>query len=318
MGADLSRPKSRPTICAVEAPQLRPLGVGDIVDRVFSMYRQRALLFIALSAVPYLALFLVIGGIALSLATQLGPLGAFFESFGNQPVSPNLILTPAIGAALLTLIVVSLIAGLIAVLFLSVQIGSLVDAAAARYLGRETTVGASFRAGLRVAPKIIATGLMLFFSLLIGWVVLFFVVAIVNNGIVATLAILGGLVATVFVFASWLVAPVVAALEPVGPVHAVRRSWWLSSGHRWRILGLQILLAVLQGVLSTLISFIFVAAFISDTTVRLVLQNIVNVLATVLWAPVEWGTFTILYFDLRVRKEALDLQLAAEALPRQA
>jgi len=33
---------------------------------------------------------------------------------------------------------------------------------------------------------------------------------------------------------------------------------------------------------------------------------------------VEWGTFTILYFDLRVRKEALDLQLAAEALPRQA
>jgi hypothetical protein len=71
-------------------------------------------------------------------------------------------------------------------------------------------------------------------------------------------------------------------------------------------------------VLSTLISFIFVAAFISDTGVRLVLQNVVNVVATVLWAPVEWGTFTILYFDLRVRKEALDLQLAAEALPRQA
>jgi hypothetical protein len=122
----------------------------------------------------------------------------------------------------------------------------------------------------------------------------------------------------VFVFASWLVAPVVAALEPVGPLHAVRRSWWLSNGHRWRILGLQILLVVLQAVLSTLISFIFIAAFISDAFVRVVLQNIVNVIATVLWAPIEWGTFTILYFDLRVRKEALDLQLAAEALPREA
>ena len=33
---------------AAPAPQLRPLGVGDIVDRVFSMYRQRALLFAAL------------------------------------------------------------------------------------------------------------------------------------------------------------------------------------------------------------------------------------------------------------------------------
>ena len=282
------------------------------------MYRQRALLFMALSAVPYLALFLVIGGIALSLASQLTPLAPFLESLGTAPVSSNFVITPAEAAALFTLLVVGVVAGLISVLFLSVQIGSLVDAAAARYLGKETTVGASFRAGLRVAPKIIATGLLLFFALLFGWIALFVLVAVVNNGIVAVVAILGGLVGTVFVFASWLVAPVVAAIEPVGPIHAIRRSWWLSNGHRWRILGLQILLAVLQGVLSTLISFVFVAAFISDTVTRLVLQNLVNVVATVLWAPVEWGTFTILYFDLRVRKEALDLQIAAEALPRQA
>ena len=302
----------------MEAPQLRPLGVGDIVDRVFSMYRQRALLFMTLSAVPYLALFLVIGGIVLSIGSQLTPLVTFFNQFGTEPVSQNLVLTPALVAAFSALIVVGVIAGLVSVLFLSVQIGSLVDAAAARYMGRETTVGASFRAGLRVAPKIIGTGLLLFFALLLGWIALFVVVAVVNNALVATLGILAGLVATVFVFASWLVAPVVAVLEPVGPIHAIRRSWWLSNGHRWRILGLQILLAVLQAVLSTLISFIFIAAFISDATLRLVLQNVVNVIATVLWAPVEWGTFTILYFDLRVRKEALDLQLAAEALPRQA
>jgi hypothetical protein len=31
---------------------------------------------------------------------------------------------------------------------------------------------------------------------------------------------------------------------------------------------------------------------------------------------VYWGTFAVLYYDLRVRKEAFDLQLAAEALPR--
>jgi hypothetical protein len=301
----------------VEAPQLRPLGVGDIVDRVFSMYRQRALLFAALSAVPYLALFLVIGGMALSLGSQLAPLAPFIEDLGTPGQVPNVRITPQIAGALFTLVVIGVVAGLVSVLFLSVQIGSLVDAAAARYLGRETTIGASFRAGLRVAPKIIGTGLLLFFSLLIGWLVLFLVMIIANNAIVVVVGILAGLVVTVFVFASWLVAPVVAAIEPVGPIHAVRRSWWLSNGHRWRIIGLQILLAVLQGVLSTLISFIFVASFISDPVLRVVLQNIVNVVATVLWAPVEWGTFTILYFDLRVRKEALDLQIAAEALPRQ-
>lgn len=304
----------------MDAPQLRPLGVGDIVDRVFSMYRQRALLFAALSAVPYLALFLVIGGMALSFAPQLAPLGPFLDTFAVRPGAPppSPTITPTVANALFALFVIAVVGGLISVLFLSVQIGSLVDATAARYLGRDTTVGASFRAGLRVAPKIIGTGLLLFFSLLVGWIVLLAVVAIANNALVATLGFLAGLVVTVYVFASWLVAPVVAAVEPVGPVHAVRRSWWLSSGHRWRILGLQILLVVLQAVLSTLISFIFVAAFISDSVVRFALQNVVNVIATVLWAPVEWGTFTILYFDLRVRKEALDLQLAAEALPRQA
>jgi hypothetical protein len=307
----------------VDAPQLRPLGVGDIVDRVFSVYRGRPILFIALSAVPYLALFLVIGGIALSLGSLLAPLGPFIDSLSDSltvttGTRPNVPITPEVGTAIVALVVLGVIAVLVSVLFLSVQIGSLVDAASARYMGRETTVGASFRAGLKVAPKIIATGLLLFFSLTVGWIALFFLVAVANNALIATVGIVGGLVATVFVFASWLVAPVVAALEPVGPLHAVRRSWWLSNGHRWRILGLQILLVVLQAVLSTLISFIFIAAFISDAFVRVVLQNIVNVIATVLWAPIEWGTFTILYFDLRVRKEALDLQLAAEALPREA
>ena len=307
----------------MDAPQLRPLGVGDIVDRVFSVYRGRPVLFMVLSAVPYLALFLVIGGIALSLGSLLVPLGPFIDSLTDSfstttGARPNVPVTPAVATAIVALVVLGLIAVLVSVLFLSVQIGSLVDAAAARYLGRETTVGASFRAGLRVAPKIIATGLMLFLSLAVGWILLFAVLVLANNALLATVGFLGGLVATVFAFASWLVAPVVAAIEPIGPLHAVRRSWWLSNGHRWRILGLQILLAVLQLVLSTLISFIFVAAFISDSVVRLVLQNIVNVVATVLWAPIEWAAFTILYFDLRVRKEALDLQLAAEALPREA
>lgn len=292
--------------------------MGDIVDRVFSMYRQRALLFAALSAVPYLALFLVIGGIALSLGTQLAPLAPFLDLVTDPTATPNPTITPTIASALFTLIVFGLIAALVSVLFLSVQIGSLVDAAAARYLGREATIGGSFRAGLRVAPRIIGAGLLLFAALSLGWIALFLVVAIVNNALVVTLGILAGLIVTVFMFASWLVAPVVATVEGSGPMHAVRRSWWLSNGHRWRILGLQILLAVLQAVLSTLISFIFIASFISDSVLRFALQNIVNVVATVLWAPVEWGTFTILYFDLRVRKEALDLQLAAEALPRQA
>jgi hypothetical protein len=290
--------------------------VGDIVDRVFTMYRQRALLFAALASVPYLALFLILGGAAIGIGTSIGPLASFVGAVGVGEAVPEI--TPAIAGALAALLVFVLFGMLVAVLLLSVQIGSLVDAAAARHLGRETSVGASFRAGLRAAPKIIATGLLLLLALIVGWAVLIAVFVASRNGVVVALGVLLGLSATVYVLASWLVAPVVAAIEPVGPFGAVRRSWWLARGNRWRILGLQLLLAVLQVVLSTFVSFVFVIAFLGNDLARLVAQQVVNVIATILWAPVEWGTFTILYFDLRVRKEALDLQLAAEALPRQA
>jgi len=113
-----------------------------------------------------------------------------------------------------------------------------------------------------------------------------------------------------------MVSPAVLILESAGPVAALRRSWGLSDGHRWRILGLILLLIVLQAVLSSLLSFVIVASFITDQVVQLVVQQAVNLLATIAWAPVYWGTFAVLYYDLRVRKEAFDLQLAAEALPR--
>jgi hypothetical protein len=50
--------------------------------------------------------------------------------------------------------------------------------------------------------------------------------------------------------------------------------------------------------------------------VTTLVENLVNFASTIVWAPVEWIAFTVLYYDLRVRKEAFDLQLAAEALPQ--
>jgi hypothetical protein len=48
-----------------------------------------------------------------------------------------------------------------------------------------------------------------------------------------------------------------------------------------------------------------------------VLQTIASVASSTISAPLIYGALVILYYDLRVRKEAFDLQLAAEALPRE-
>ena len=135
------------------------------------------------------------------------------------------------------------------------------------------------------------------------------------------IAICAALVLRVFLGCSWLVAPVVVVIEKMGPIAALSRAWRLSSGHRWRIFGIQLLLLILNLVLSLAIAALFggLAAAGSGGTqsvVSTIVQTVVNLASTIIWAPVQWIAFTVLYYDLRVRKEAFDLQLAAEALPQ--
>ena len=172
--------------------------------------------------------------------------------------------------------------------------------------------------GLRTAPRVIAAALLLFVLLCVLWVIVFIVTAVARSALVALVFMLAGLVATFYIAASSLVMPVAATVEGAGPIAALRRSFWLARGNRWRIIGLQLLLFVLNVVISSLLSAVIVGTFVTDAALRGSLQTIVNAAATIAWAPVEWGTFTILYYDLRVRHEAFDLQLAAEQLPREA
>lgn len=293
-----------------QAPALRPLGVGDVVDRVISMYRARPLLFLTLSAIPYLVL-------ALALAGLTAAFGGAFIAF-TQAFRPETAATFDFDPALLgSLVSFALVAALVAIALLAVQSASLVHAAAARYLGRETTTSASLRAGLGASLRLIGAGVIVFLAILVIPLVLTIAAALTQNGLIVALALLASFVLFFYLVASWMVAPVVATVEGAGPVRSLTRSWTLSKGSRWRVLGLLALLIVLQLVISTIFSFVFLTALAGDDIVRVVVQQGVNLVASIAWAPVQWGTFTVLYYDLRVRREAYDLTLAAEALPRE-
>jgi hypothetical protein len=301
------------TTAAAESPQLRPLGVGDIVDRVFALYRARPTLFLAIAAMPYLVLVLIIAGLTIAFAASFAPLATLIQRASSpQTFDPALVVTAfsSISSYLLVIVVLS-------VVILSAQSAALVDAMSEGYLGRRITLNQAFRDGLRAAPNVIGAGFLVFFGIVVLWSAVIVIAVLANSALVALGAGLLLLVGTVYIAASTLIAPVVATVERVGPATALRRSWSLSSGNRWRIIGLQLLLLIINGVISAVLSAVLVAAFFSDVTTRTIVQQIANVIATVAWAPVQWGTFAILYYDLRVRHEAFDLQLAAEALPRQ-
>jgi hypothetical protein len=291
---------------------LRPLGVGDVLDRTFTVYRSRPLLFIGLSAIWYLVLVLVF--IVLAAAVFAGALAAF----SNQAGSPSPEQLAGAAAGIIGFVVVAVI---VAILLLSAQSGSLAYAAARRYLAGDAAIGESFRAGLSAAPRMFLAGIVVFLAIVVVWAVLLILAAITNQGIAFAIAICAALVLSVFLGCSWLVAPVVVVIEKMGPIAALSRAWRLSSGHRWRIFGIQLLLLILNLVLSILIAALFggLAAAGSggtETAVSTVVQTVVNLASTIIWAPVQWIAFTVLYYDLRVRKEAFDLQLAAEALPQ--
>jgi hypothetical protein len=292
-----------------EAVALRPLGVGDIVDRVFALYRARPLMYLAIAAIPYLVLVLLLVGLTALFGTSLLALVSALSTAGAPSFER---IAPTLGA--LGLYVVLVIVG--AILVSLVQSAALVAAASARYMGRETSVGAALGAGLRASPRLLLMAVIALLVFSVTWVVLSIVMAVASQWWAILVGVLVGLFASFYLAASWMVSPAVLVIEGTGPIAALARSWRLSAGGRWRILGLILLLVILQVVVSSLLSLILIASLVTDRTVQLIVQQAVNLLATIAWAPVYWGTFAVLYYDLRVRKEGLDLQLAAEALPR--
>ncbi|MDE3113476.1 MAG: hypothetical protein KGK34_11115, partial [Chloroflexota bacterium] len=292
-----------------EGAALRPLGVGDIVDRVFALYRARPLMYLAIAAIPYLVLMLVL----VALTAVFG--GSLFAVLLAGDVTT---LLDRLAASLGILVLYGSLAVVASLIMSLVQSAALVAATAARYMRQETSVGSALRIGLRASPRLLGMGVVAVVAIGALWTVLIVVMAVSHQWWSVLIAFLVGIVATLYLAASWMVSPAVAVLESSGPLASLGRAWRLADGGRWRILGLILLLLILQLVVSSLLSFLVVASLVADRTVQVIVQQAVNLLATIAWAPVYWGTFAILYYDLRVRKEALDLQLAAEALPRDA
>ncbi len=139
-----------------------------------------------------------------------------------------------------------------------------------------------------------------------------------DNGVAAGILGLAALVVCVGLIYLAMTIPAVL-MESRKPIAAMIRSYELVRGSWWRVLGIVAVFSLVSAGLSLLVSIPFlVAAFLAaepETTVVLsqafgLLGAIVASLAAV---PVLWIGMTLLYYDLRVRKEDYDI----EALTRE-
>ncbi len=269
------------------ALDLRPLSLGELLDRTFFLYRRHFLLFAGIAALPYAFFFFI------NLATSLVPI--FARSAVTGGVRATGLATAAIGGGVFALL--AAIVGGIAFLF---SVGATVYAVSEIYTGRETSIRASLN---RVRGKAGTIFGVLFFTGL-----LFF----------AGLIVL--IIPGIYLMCRVCVATPAALLEDIDATASIRRSFELTRDFAGR--GFMIYLLYFVMVWGVVAVFQFPFMLLAATSARqtqllilwTVLMQVGHFLGSVLVAPVSTIGFALFYYDLRVRKEAFDLQMMMQAI----
>lgn len=107
--------------------------------------------------------------------------------------------------------------------------------------------------------------------------------------------------------------------ENRSPIEAMGRSWQLTKGFRWKVLALVVVTAIIVFIPS--IALVSVASFLAtgpavltDLSIGWSLALVLGAVVQLLLYPLMYSVLTVLYYDLRVRKEGFDLEVLAQAL----
>jgi hypothetical protein len=151
--------------------------------------------------------------------------------------------------------------------------------------GRPVNLVESLQVGLRRFFPIIGLALLMYFLIMLGTMLL-----IVPGLILLTM---------------WFVATPVCVVESLGPIKSMRRSSQLSKGHRWKIFGLILLVAVLG---SVIIGGINISL---EALAGPILSLIGGLLLNGVWGAFNAIAVVVTYHDLRVAKEGTNIEQIA-------
>ncbi|MBC9718130.1 glycerophosphoryl diester phosphodiesterase membrane domain-containing protein [Streptomyces sp. TRM66268-LWL] len=305
---------------------LRPLGVGEILDGAVSTMRAhwRTVLGISLTvAVITEIVAILLQGFVLNSSASTEVL-----EDPNATVSELLSATATVMRDTGVLLLLSLLATFVVTALLTMVTSRAV-------LGKSVTIGEAWRDARPQVPRLL--GLTFLLPLMGAGIVaagtlpgvLVALAGSSEGG--ATLAILGGLAAAVV--AIWLLvrfslSSPALMLEKQTIRKSLARSAKLVNRSWWRVFGIQLLAAILVNIVVSIIviPFTFLAGALSGDGISgfleasgdagwtfLIVTGIGSVVGSMLAFPITAGVSVLLYIDLRIRREALDLELARAA-----
>ena len=310
---------------------LRPLGVGEILEGAWGVFRGHWRLLLpvstlvavlsALAAVPYTLLVTDALRPLLELDQQRATQAMVEAAFREATRSVELL-----GAALLLSSAVAMFGLVLLVGVVTVVTGDAV-------LGRPAPWGTVWPRVRRRLAALTGTALLVAAAYLVFAVAVVLLVALPylafgpGGLFLGAMLALAAIPAWVYVLVRWAVAAPAAVLERASPVAALRRSWLLLAGAWWRTFGLIVLLALIYGGLSTVIStplsivaqagnptFGTSSSIDPDLFLSLMLVSLLASLVTAaLVYPFVATAIVLRYLDLRMRREDLADRLAETA-----
>jgi len=274
------------------APLLRPLGFGEILDVGIKIYMRNWL------TLWKIVVFVVLPAQILVNAIRVSALPNGFDLSGGGPGfstgSPAVIneddlnvFFVGVGATVL----ISFIAGQLA------QAGCL-RAVADSYLGEQARSSSSLRFALRRLPAVL--------------------VLTIFAGLFEFLGLALCIIPGVYLWGAFYVAIPALLVEGAGPFRALGRSRRLVNGRWWTTFGVGVigwlLVTIISFALTGLVAEVAFANPDRNSATGFILNTFASTVGSMLTLPATAAFATVLYIDLRVRKEGFDLFLLAQRL----
>lgn len=281
---------------ATSLPQLQPLSMGQLLDRAIRLYRQNFWTFVGIVAITQIpsAIF----GILVALLSA--PRSALLNE--ESPFQTLAIDQP--GWVSLATIILALLGFVLTM----ISYAAITQAVAHTNLGQTLTIGSAF-------DKAKSRWVALLIAIIVAGI---FVLGVAIYTIIPLLGWFTGPGALIFFIS--VVVPLmipIVILERKGAVDSLYRGWELARRRFWWLLGFTLILSlfsllILQGpvLLLTFVLAEFTGLGLLSAESQIIQQVIATLLNTI-YLPLQLTCYTLMYFDVRIRSEGLDLELAA-------
>ncbi len=285
---------------------LRPLALGDIYTGAMATIRGNPAATIGLSMVL---------AVVVAVPTSLAMLGLRNVASTDETAQALSLMVRSLGQLVTSFTSIVLAGMLVAVLSEAV-------------LGRRMSIGEAWRRARGHILSLIALPFLIAIAAVLAVVIVVLIIAVLAQTTPTAVSVTVGIVlgiAAVCGLILWYVRLMLAApaivLERCGPITGMKRSWRLSHGQFWRLFGINLLTSIILGVITSVVTAVVLIPAAIGTTgdpgTMLPLTTALSLLLGGVIAPFQANVTGLLYIDERIRKEGLDVSLAASATATQ-